>query len=139
MDAGGVVCPWYHPWTYLNEPSILLVAALFLRVNRWWGNTTALVLASYLIGYFIYLLTLVDDPTAALRGDWRVIRMDYPYIVGSWDSQYLFALLILCCSIFYLTRSLLGWKLLRRGADNKSLDASGGSVFRSLIRPTVVD
>jgi len=30
-----VVCPWYHQWSYLNEPTILLVAALFLRMKRW--------------------------------------------------------------------------------------------------------
>ena len=125
-----VVCPWYHPWTYLNEPSILLVAALLLRVNRWWGNTTALVLAGYLMGSFLYLLSRMEDPPAGLRGDWRLIRMHYPYIVGSWDSQYLFALIILCCSIFYLTRSILRRNALHCTPHNKSLDRSGGSVFR---------
>jgi hypothetical protein len=125
-----VVCPWYHPWSYLNEPTILLVAALLLRANRWWGHTFALVLAGYLIGSFIYLLSRIEDPVAGLRGDWRLIRMQYPYIVGSWDSQYLLAVIILCCSTFYLARSILRRSALRRSADNKSLDRSGGSVFR---------
>ena len=128
-----VVCPWYHPWTYLNEPSLLLVAALLFRVNRWWGNTIAFGLAGYLIGSFIYLLSRTEDPVAGLRGDWRLIRMHYPYIVGSWDSQYLFALIILCCSIFYLTRSILRRNALRHAADNKSLDRSGGCAFCNLI------
>jgi hypothetical protein len=48
-------------------------------------------------------------------------------IFGSWDSQYLFVLIILCCSIFYLARAILRRHALRRTADNKSLDASGGS------------
>ena len=126
ITSACVVCPWYHPWSYANEPSILLVAALFLRVNRWWGNTTAVVLAGYLIGSFIYLLSRVENPVAGLRGDWRLIRMEYPYVVGSWDSQYLFALVVLCCSIFYLTRSILRRNALRRAADNKSLDRSHG-------------
>jgi len=134
-----VVCPWYHPWTYLNEPSFLLVAARFLRMNRWWGTTTALVLAGYLIGSFIYALTRTEDPIAGLRGDWRLIRMHYPYIVGSWDSQYLFAFIILCCSIFYLTRSILRRNALPRAADNKSLDASGGSALRIMTGPAMLD
>jgi hypothetical protein len=128
-----VVCPWYHPWSYLNEPTILLVAALFLRLNRWWGNTTAFVLAGYLIGSFVHLLSRIDDPIAGLRGDWRLIRRYYPCIVDSWDSQYLFALIILCCSIFYLARAILRRNALRRAADNNSLDRSGGSVFLNMI------
>jgi hypothetical protein len=108
-----VVCPWYHRWSYLNEPSLLLAAALLLRVNRWWGNTIAFGLSGYLIGSFIHLLTRIEDPVAGLRGDWRLIRMQYPYIVGSWDSQYLFAFVILCCSTFYLTKSILQRNALR--------------------------
>jgi hypothetical protein len=121
-----VVCPWYHPWSYTNEPTILLVAALSLRANRWWGNAIAFVLAGYLIGSFVYLLSRIEDPVAGLRGDWRLIRKFYPYIVGSWDSQYLFALIILCCSIFYLARAILRRNSLRRTADNNSLQVSAG-------------
>jgi hypothetical protein len=134
-----VVCPWYHPWSYLNEPTILLVAGLFLRLNQSWGNTTALVLVGYLIGSFIYLLWRIEDPVAGLRGDWRLISMDYPYIVGSWDSQYLFALIILFCSIFYLSRTILRRNALHRTADNNSLDASGGSVFRIMSGPAMIE
>jgi hypothetical protein len=64
--------------------------------------------------------------------------MQYPYIVGSWDSQYLFALIILCCSIFYLTRSILRRNALRRAAYNNSLDRSGGCAFCNLIGPANV-
>ena len=128
------MCAWYHPWSYLNEPSILLVAALFLRANRWWGNLVAFILNSYLIGYFAYLLSHTNA-VAALRADWRIIRMLYPYIVGSWDSQYLFALIVLCCSTFYLTRDILRRNAIRRTADNNSLDRSGDGLFRILISP----
>src|ERR1700738_139685 len=129
-----VVCPWYHPWSYLNEPTILLLAALFLRVNRWWGSTAAFILSGNLIGSFVYLLSRIPyDPVIALRGDWRLIQKYYPHIVGSWDSQYLFALIVLCCSMFYLARAILRRNVLRRAADNKSLDRGGGSVLR--IKP----
>ena len=134
-----VVCPWFHPWSYANEPTILLIAAVFLRVNRWWGNTTAIILTGYLTGSFVYLLSRVEDPVAGLRGDWRLIRTDYPYIVGSWDSQYVFALIVFCCSIFYLARTILRWNSSRRTADNKSLDASGGSAFRIIVGSAMLE
>jgi hypothetical protein len=104
-----------------------------------WGNTVALLLSGYLVGYFIHILLIIYDPIVALSYDWKIIRRDYPYFVGSWDFQYLFALIILCCSIFYLARAILRRKSLRRAADNKSLDASGGSVFRNLIRPAMLE
>lgn len=93
-----VACPWFHPWSYLNEPTILVVSALFLSTNRWWSNTIALFLSGYLIGHFIHILLIIDDPVMALRYDWKVIRMDYPCLVGSWDCQYLFALIVFCYS-----------------------------------------
>jgi len=103
-------CPWYHPWSYLNEPTILLVSALFLRANRWWGNTIALLLSGYLIGYFVHLLLMLDDPVTALSYDWKVIRRYYPFLVGSWDSQYLFALIVFCYSALSLKKDLLSRK-----------------------------
>jgi hypothetical protein len=124
--GGALVPARYCPWTYTNEPTILLVAAVFLRTNRWWGNIAALVLGGYLVGYFFYLLSIIYDPWQGLRNDWKTIRVDYPYNVGSWDSQYLLALIIFCCSGFFLTRSILRWRASRRTADNKSLDRSHG-------------
>jgi membrane protease YdiL (CAAX protease family) len=126
--GGALVPPWYCPWSFTNEPTILLVAAIFLLLNRWWGNIVAFFLVGYLIGYFVHLLSIVYDPWQGLRNDWKTMRVDYPYIAGSWDSQYMFALLILFCSAFFLTRGILRWRASRLAADNKSLDASGGSV-----------
>ena len=122
----GVVNPWACSWSYTNEPTTLLVVALFLRANRWWANVVSLVLSGYLIGYFLYLLTLISDPWDGLRNDWKVIRRNYPYIVGSWDSQYIFALVVFCVSAFFLIRGILRWNASRRTADNKSLDRSHG-------------
>jgi hypothetical protein len=102
-------CPWFHPWSYLNEPTILLGASLFLSANRWWGNTVALLVSGYLLGYFVHILLMSDDPVMALGYDWKVIRMDYPYLVGSWDSQYLFALIVFCYSALSLKRNFLAY------------------------------
>ena len=120
-----VVCPWFHPWSYSNEPTLLLFAAVSARMNRWWGSVVALVLTGYLVGYFLSLLSRIDA-WQGLRNDWKLIRADYPFIVGSWDSQYAFALVIFCCSGFFITRDILRWHALRRAADNKSLDRSHG-------------
>jgi len=138
-EGGGiacVVCPWYYPWSWVNEPTLLLLASLFLRLKRTWGYVLTLLLSGYLVGYFVRLYIITQ---ATLLDEWRYLRKFDPYIVGSWDSQYLFALIILCCSIFYLTRSILRRNALRRTADNKSLDASGGSVFRIKTGPAMVD
>jgi hypothetical protein len=117
-----VVCPWYHPWSWFNEPSLLLAAALFLRLNKTKFSMVAVIFSGYLVGYFVHILLRIDDVVAALRADWRIIRMDYPYIFGSWVSQYLFAFIILCCSIFFSTRGvILRRKALHRTADNNAL------------------
>ena len=110
-----VACPWYDPWSWLNEPTLLLFSAFCLRLNRMWGYAIAIILSGYLVGYFILLIFRFG--MAPLRADWLVIRMDYPYIVGSWDSQYFFALIILCCSMFYLARAILRANSLRRTAS----------------------
>ena len=124
--GGALVPPWYCPWSYANEPTILLAAAVVLRTNRWWANIAALILSGYLIGYFIHLLSIIADPWNGLRTDWKLMGVEYPYIVGSWDSQYIFALIVFCCSGFFVTRGILRWRALRRAAPNKSLDRSHG-------------
>ena len=100
-------CPWYHPWRYPNEPTLLLAAALFLRLNRWWGYMVAMVVASCILGWVVYLFSTGESVMAGLRADWKIIQMWYPYFVGSWDSQYVFAAVIVFCSALYLTRYIL--------------------------------
>lgn len=104
QQMGGIaalVDPWYHPWSYFNEPSRLLVAALLLAVGRAWSDRAALSLSGYMVIRFIYLF-------ANLSGDWHwsfTGNYGAPF-VGSWESQYLLALVILCASVFYLMTSL---------------------------------
>src|SRR5258707_5405578 len=132
-EGGGIaclVCPWYYPWRWVNEPTLLLLGSLLLRLNRALGCVVALILSGYLVGYFVRLYIISH---ATLLQEWKYLRKFDPYIVGSWDSQYLFALVILCCSIFYLAGAILRRRALHRTADNKSLDASGGSQVFYLI------
>jgi hypothetical protein len=71
----------------------------------------ALLLSGYLISYFVHILLMIDDPVTALSYDWKIIRMYYPYLIGSWHSQYLFALIVFCNSALSLKRNFLSRKL----------------------------
>ena len=47
---GGIaafVDPWYHPWSYFNEPSRLLVAGSLLAMGRAWSDLAAVSLSAY--------------------------------------------------------------------------------------------
>lgn len=101
------VGPLYQPWSYLIGPTILLVSSLFLSTNRWWGNTVALLASGSLIGYFVHLL-LIGDRVMTLRYDWILFSIDHPYLVG---SQYLFAMIVFCCSALLLKRNFLSRRL----------------------------
>lgn len=50
---GALVDPWYHPWSYLNEPSRLLVAASFLAMGKTWSELAAVSLSAYMVIRFI--------------------------------------------------------------------------------------
>ena len=97
------VPPAYHPWNYLLGPTILLVAALFLCANRWWGNTIALLVSSSFIGYFVYIL-LIGDPVMSLPNTWTIHGIYYPDLVL---VQYVFALIVLGYSALSLRRKLV--------------------------------
>ena len=121
-------CPWYFPWYWDNEPTQLLIAAIVLRLNRVLGSFIALVITGCLLWMFGHYFVVQPD---SFHYEWLWVRRvtTQPFEVLSGHGQYAFALIIVCCSIFYLTRTILRANSPRRTADNKSLDASGGSVF----------
>jgi hypothetical protein len=102
---GGIaalVYPWYHPWSYFNEPSRLLVAASLLTIGRAWGDLAAVSLSAYMVIRFIYLFAMWND-----SWHWSFLSKYEPYFVGSYESQYLLALVILCAGVFYLMAEIL--------------------------------
>jgi hypothetical protein len=128
----GVVNPWFCSWNYFNEPTLLLTAAVFLRINRIWANCVSCILSGYLLGYFVWLfLSYPAGLRVAFHYEW--LSLKHQPFIDSWDGQYLFAFITLCCSFFYLVRAILRRNSLRPAADNKSLDASRGSVFRTKL------
>jgi hypothetical protein len=115
-----MVPPWYFPWEYFNEPTLLLAAAVFLRIGRTWANCVSCILSGYLIGYFVWLFAIYPGGIRlALYYEW--LSLEQGAFIDSWDFQYLFALIILCGSIFYLMRATLHRNFLLRPADNKAL------------------
>jgi hypothetical protein len=101
----------------------LLIAATVLRLSKVWAYVVTLTLTGYMIGRFVYLV-LVSNVT--LLQEWKYLRKYEPYIVGSWDSQYLFGLVIFCFAGFYLVHDIYRTNALRRTADNNSLQVSAG-------------
>ena len=100
------LCLGYDASDYLREPAILLVAAIFLRTNRWWGNTIALLSSGFIIGYFAYVLLISDNPALALIGSCRFTRPGYLNILDSLENYYPFALIVFSFSAISLHRDL---------------------------------
>jgi hypothetical protein len=102
---GGIaalVDPWYHPWSYLNEPTRLLIAASLLVVGKTWSDLAAVSLSGYMVIRFIYLF-------AIWNGDWQwsFLGKYDPHFVGTYESQCLLAAIILCVGAFHLRAGLL--------------------------------
>jgi|SRR6185295_12816206 len=120
LATGGIaclVCPWYDPWSYTNEPSILLLAAAFLWMSRRWSYLVALGLSGYLCAYAIRLFLISG---ASLKAEWAYLQEFEPYLIGSWDSQFILAFVISCFSAFYLAREVRN-EVSRRSVANKAL------------------
>jgi hypothetical protein len=107
LATGGiacVLCPWYHPWSYTNEPTRLLIAASLLWLSRTWSYAVAFALGGYIFAYAVYLF---DVSGVTLLQEWRSLQTFHPYIVGSWDSQYILGLIVSSLAAFYLVLELL--------------------------------
>jgi len=94
-----LVDPWYHPWSYFNEPSRLLLAASFLLIGRAWSYLATIGLAGYIVVRFGYLFAIWDGTWLQW---WTFLRKYEPYFVGSYESQVVLGLILLCLGIFYL-------------------------------------
>ena len=91
-DIGTLADPWYHPWNYLNEPTLLVFTASLLLIDRICSYLLAIGISGYIA------LPFVTNDNAWL--------MD-PHFVGSYESQILLALTILGLGLYCLSRSIL--------------------------------
>src|SRR5258705_8024715 len=99
-----LVDPWYHPWTYFNEPTRLLVAASLLLIGRDWSYLAAIGLCGYMVVRFGYLFAIWDGTWLE---EWAFLRKCDPYFVDSYESQIVIGFIILLVGMFYLTRKVL--------------------------------
>ena len=70
----------------------MLVAASLLAMGKTWSDLAAVSLIC-----FVYLFAMWNG-----SWQWSFLSKYEPYFVGSYESQYLLALVILCVSVFYL-------------------------------------
>ena len=96
-----VVCPWYQPWTFTNEPTFILLAAVFLRFGKSWTSALACVLSGYIVANYIYVFLSVD---ITFLEQFRYLQRNVAEILVLWETQHLFAAVIFGFALFYLLR-----------------------------------
>jgi hypothetical protein len=105
-SGGGVIAPGYFPWSYFNEPTLILVVAICLRIDRVWAGLVSSMVSGYLIGYWIWLFaTYWGGFKMALH--YELATFKYQAFIGSWDSQYLLATLIFFVAASSSTRRII--------------------------------
>lgn len=100
-----MICPWYSEWSFLNAPSLLLLAAIGLRLGR-------------RVGCFV---ALVASGVVVVRGiNFNFVLLHYSEWIESWsgmrgfeinpflflNTQYLLALLIFILAVFLARKTL---------------------------------
>lgn len=109
-EMGGIcwICPWYYPWRFPNEPSMLLVAASGLWVSRWrftkWPGRLLALGGSAPIVYFGYLSLL-----SVLKNRHWIDSVEVWRMIGIADSQifqYVLGLVIFCRPLSNLIRQI---------------------------------
>ena len=114
-----LVCPWFIPWSYTNEPSLLLAAASFLWISKRWSYVISGVLSGYVIGRLVYIFTFGDmTPLERLRG-----LLNYRgHILTEWTNQPVLAMIIFSFAVFYLGRDIYRKNRPHRTASNNSFN-----------------
>src|SRR5215831_13200865 len=99
-----LVDPWYHPWSYFNEPSRLLLACSLLLLDRIWSYLAAITVSGYIFVRFVYLFAVWNGTWFQ---EWTYLRKFEPYFAGSYESQGLLALIVLAVGLYCLARVAL--------------------------------
>ena len=113
-------CPWYFPWYWDNEATQVLIAAIILRLHRF-GSVIALLITGHLLSNLGYYFVVHPDSFYYYGLLVRRVTSE-PFNVLSWHGQYLFVLIIFCCSILYMTKIIILAIASRHTADNKRLE-----------------
>ena len=104
--------PYPTWWSYLIEPTILLISSLFLSMNRRWGNAMAFLASGFLLVADIRLRLNYNPLTSMEYWTHSEIR--------HLNKQSFFALIVFSYSAFSLTKNFLS----RRSITSHRNDAS---------------
>lgn len=108
-----VVCPWFYPWSFSNEPTLLLVAAIALLINRRWSYLWALTIPSYLVAS--YLLLTLKYNVNIFEGFYHMNPyMQYAYV---WEVQYLLALVLLTGSVYNAVKFVRAQRSVKQSSE----------------------
>jgi hypothetical protein len=99
-----LVCPWYRPWSYLNEPTLILVATLALLFSRKWTDAIAVGLSGYLVWEIIYRFWYYNLSVIENVGN---VFGPYQKTLHTIQVQWLLAFLVFFAATFYLGRALI--------------------------------
>ena len=114
-DYGALAPPWYADWSYTNEPSILLLAASFLFINKFWSYLSSVVLSGFVIAKAAYLVNNFGliEWFQSLFKQWE-FRHEYELdILKMWEIQLVLAVIVFSTAIFYLFRKTVSKNTLR--------------------------
>ena len=104
LRMGGVaclVCPWFYHWSYFNEPTLLLIAAVSILFSRFWSYLIGLGLSGYLLGDLVYRFVVYDLSVVDLAR-----FSPYQEIVYAWQIQYLLAFVVFVEAALYLVSAV---------------------------------
>lgn len=112
---GALAPPWYADWSFTNEPSILLLAASFLFINKFWTYLSSAVLSGFVIIKGAYLINKFGwiEWTEFLSKQWQTRNELETEILKTWEIQLVLAVIIFSTAIFYLIRKAILKKTLR--------------------------
>ena len=102
---GCMLCPWYTKWSFINPPSLLLLAAIALRLGHRAGCFVALVASSVLVvqgvkfNYVLFHYGEWMESWGGLRG-FEI----HPFLFL--NTQYLLALLIFILAVLLTSKTL---------------------------------
>lgn len=104
-----VVCSWYFDWSYTNDPSLLLLAASFLLIGKWWSNLVSSALSVYILKKATYLINSFgwSEWLESLVRQWKITQEYETGILEIFEIQLILALIIWGLSAFYLFRGAL--------------------------------
>lgn len=103
-----VACPWYYEWSYLNEPSLLFLSAVFLLFSKWWSNIISFLLSSFVLIKHISLITRFGgwfEWLESVSRRWQSVQEYEIEILKEWEIQLILAVIVFGFSIFYLMRN----------------------------------